>query len=145
MKVAGAFFVRRLTRVYRRFQSRLVSRRDRQEGYAAIDALVALMILASVLVCSVSATYSSLSVADAALELRRANELAGYLLETAPTTPGYTTGHAWGFSWTRTVAEPVETFGSSAICEQQVVLVGTRDRRRFSARTNAVCPAALAS
>ncbi len=145
MRVAGAFFVWRFAKGFRRFQSRLGSYRDPEAGYAAIDALVALMILASVLVCSVSATHGSRTAADAALELRKANELVGYLLETSPTTPGETTGEADGFTWTRVVADPVDTFGPSAICERQVVLTGVRDKRRFEARTNAVCPAALAS
>lgn len=135
----------RFTRSFRRLQPRLKPGRDCEAGYAAIDALVALMILASTLVCTVSATHGSRTVADAALELRKANELASYLLETSPATPGETTGAADGFSWTRTVAEPVDTFGASAICERRVVLTGVRDKRRFEARTSAVCPAALAS
>ena len=103
------------------------------------------MILASTLVCAVSATHGSRTAADAALELRKANELTSYLLETSPAAPGKTAGEADGFTWTRTVADPVDTFGPSAICERRVALTGVRDRRQFEARTNAVCPAALAS
>lgn len=114
-------------------------------GYAAVDALVALMILASTLVCSVSATHGSRLAADAALDLRRANELAGYLLDTAPTTPGQTVGEADGFTWTRVVSEPVNAFGPGAICERRVVLTGVRDHRQYDARSNAVCPAPVAS
>lgn len=112
-------------------------------GYAAIDALVALMILASVLVCAVSAIHTSRTAAEMAFQTRQANELSGYLLETSPTTPGQTSGEAAGFSWTRVVAEPVNTFGPSAICERHVVLKELRDKRVFEAWSNAVCPAAV--
>lgn len=101
------------------------------------------MILASVLVCAVSAVHTSRTAADIALQTRQANELTGYLLETSPTSPGQTSGEAGGFSWTRVVAEPVNTFGPSAICERRVVLTELRDKRVFEAWSNAVCPAAV--
>lgn len=116
-----------------------------QDGYAAVDALVALMILAAVLVSSITATHGSREAADLALEFRRASEMSAYLLETAPAEPGQTSGQSADFAWTRTVSEPVGTFGSGAICERRVVLTGARDNRRFEARTNAVCPAELES
>jgi hypothetical protein len=116
---------------------------DGQDGYAAVDALVALMILASTLVAALSATHGSRLVADAALELRQANELSAYLLETSPRTPGETSGEAEGFAWTRQVSEPVATFGAGAICERRVALTGLRDHRLYTTRTNAVCPAKL--
>jgi hypothetical protein len=116
-----------------------------QSGYAAIDALVGLMMLAAVLVCAVSATHQSREAAGLALEFRHANELAGYLLETAPAAPGVTHGQAVDFAWTRTVSEPSDTFGAGAICERRVTIVGLRDNRRFEARTNSVCPAAQES
>ena len=116
-----------------------------EAGYVAIDALVALMILASTLVCAVSATHGSRMAADAALELRKANELAGYLLETSPAEPGQTTGQADGFVWTRTVSEPVDTFGPGAICERRVSLIGVIEGRKYEARSNTVCPAELES
>jgi hypothetical protein len=141
----GGVFVLRLAKSFRRLAPSLEMIDGAEDGYAAIDALVALMILASTLVCSVSATHGSRTIADAALELRKANELTGYLLETSPTAPGQTDGEADGFKWTRTIGEPVDTFGASAICERRVVLTGVRDARRFETRTNAVCPAALAS
>lgn len=116
---------------------------DGEAGYAAVDALVALMILASTLVCAVSASHGSRLAADAALELRRANELTAYLLETSPTTPGETSGQADGFAWTRTVSQPVDTFGPGAVCERSIELIGLRDQRRYSAKTNAICPAEI--
>lgn len=141
----GGVFVFWSGKGFKRHQSRSYPHRHGEAGYAAIDALVALMILASTLVCAVSATHNSRTLADAALELRKANELTGYLLESSPTTPGETTGKAEGFTWTRTIEEPVDTFGASAICERRVVVTGIRDKRRFETRTNAVCPAALES
>ena len=141
----GGVFVLRFGKSFRRFRPRLKPGYHCQDGYAAVDALVALMILASTLVCAVSATHGSRMVADAALELRKANDLASYLLETSPKTPSETTGAADGFTWTRTVADPVDIYGAGAICERRVVLIGRRDKRRFEARTSAVCAAALAS
>lgn len=131
--------------VLRRLLSRRRSKADLEAGYAAVDALVALMILASTLICAVSAAHTSRTTAEIALEFRRANELTAYLLETSPDTPGETAGQLDGFSWTRGVAEPVTTFGPSAICERHVTVTAIRDGRRFEARGNAVCPAALAS
>lgn len=116
-----------------------------QAGYTAIDALVGLMILAAVLVSAVAATHGSREAADLALEFRKANELTGYLLETAPAEPGETSGQSPDFAWTRVVSEPADTFGPSAICERRVMLTGLRDSRRFEARTSSVCPAALES
>jgi hypothetical protein len=114
-----------------------------EAGYAAVDALVALMIFASTLVCAVSATHGSRMAADAALDFRKANELSAYLLETSPATPGETSGETDGFAWTRTVMQPVDTFGPGAICEHRVALTALRDKHKFSAKTNAVCPAEL--
>lgn len=116
-----------------------------QAGYAAVDALVGLMILAAVLVATIAATHGSREAADLALEFRKANELVAYLLETAPQASGETAGQSSDFAWTRTVSEPIDTFGSGAICERHVTLRGLRDGRRFEARTNSVCPAALES
>lgn len=103
------------------------------------------MILASTLICAVSATHTSRTTAEVALEFRKANELTAYLLESSPDTPGETSGRLDGFNWTRAVAEPVSTFGPSAICERHVIVTATRDGREFETRGNAVCPAALAS
>jgi hypothetical protein len=127
-----------------RLRSGQAALRD-QAGYASIDALVGLMILAAVLVSSVAATHGSREAADLALEFRKANELAGYLLETAPAEPSETKGQSPEFSWTMVVSEPTDTFGPSAICERRVTLRGLRDNRRFEARTSSVCPAALES
>jgi hypothetical protein len=98
------------------------------------------MILAATLVCSVSATHGSRLAADAALELRRANDLGAYLIETSPNDPSKTAGQAEGFAWTREVMNPVNAFGPGAICERRVVLTGLRDQRQFTVRANAVCP-----
>lgn len=100
------------------------------------------MILASTLICSVSATHGSRVAADAALELRQANELSAYLLEAAPSEPGQSSGQTGSFRWVRIVSEPVGTFGSGAICEHRVVLTALRVVRQYEAKTNAVCKAA---
>ena len=135
-------------RVLRRNAARVrsdLAASDDQAGYATIDALVALMMLAAVLVSSVTATHGSREAADLALEYRKANELTVYLLETAPKEPGRTSGQSPDFAWTRVVSEPTDTFGSGAICERRVTLTGLKDQRQFEARTSSVCPAALES
>jgi hypothetical protein len=117
--------------------------RGEVDGYATVDALVALMILASTVIASVSASHGSRETADAALALRKADDLAAYLLETAPPTEGATAGQVDGFAWLRLVSPPVETYGAGAICERRVILTALRDQRRYEARANAICPAAL--
>lgn len=144
MNGGGGEFVLRGEQILRRLLSRRSSA-DLEAGYAAVDALVALMILASTLICAVSAAHTSRTTAEVALEFRKANELAAYLLESSPDASGATSGQLDGFNWTRDVAEPVSTFGPSAICERRVSVTAIRDGRRFEARGNAVCPAALAS
>lgn len=114
-----------------------------EDGYAAVDALVALMIFSSTLICALAATQGGRQAADAGFELRQARDLTSDLLETSPTKPGTSVGEANGFTWRRIVSEPTEAYGAGAICEHSVVLTGLHDQRRFETRTNAVCPAAL--
>lgn len=113
--------------------------RGDQAGYAAIDALVALMILSSTLICGMSAAHQSVTAAEAALELRRANDLTSFLLETAPVEPGLTTGTTDGFGWRREVSAPVLTFGPGAVCVRAVRLTSDRSRRAYGAKTNTIC------
>lgn len=110
-----------------------------EAGYAAIDALVALMILSSTLICGMTATHQSVTAAEAALELRRASDLTSFLLETSPSQPGETRGTSDGFAWQREVSAPVLTFGPGAVCKHQVSLVSEKSRRAYAAKTNAVC------
>lgn len=110
-----------------------------QAGYAAIDALVALMILSSTLICGMTATHQSTTAAEAALELRRANDLTSFLLETSPIDPGLAVGVTDGFEWRREVSAPVLTFGPGAVCTRSVSLTNARSHRTYAAKTNAIC------
>jgi len=115
-----------------------------EAGHAAVDALTALMILASTLIFSITATYQGLQTSSAGLEARRANELVRYLLETAPTEPGAVSGKTGHLIWERIVSEPEQTFGSGAVCAQRVLIRSERSRRVYSAETLKICAAELA-
>lgn len=110
-----------------------------QAGYAAIDALVALMILSSTLICGMTAAHQSTTAAEAAFELRRANQLTSYLLETSPAQPGQTVGTTDGFGWRREVSVPVLAFGPGAVCVRTVSLANAKSHRNYTAKTSAIC------
>lgn len=116
---------------------------DEELGYAAVDALVAMMILASTFICAVPATFGSWRIAAAALELRRANSLSVYLLEAEPDARGADAGELDGFSWRREVGEPTSTFGAGGVCERTVTLTSQKTSRIFVTKANAVCQIVL--
>jgi hypothetical protein len=135
----GATFKRAKMRFRLRSGSQDASVRADQAGYAAIDALVALMILSSTLICGMTAAHQSTTAAEAAFELRRANDLTGFLLETSPVEPGQTVGTTDGFGWRREVSSPVLTFGPGAVCVRAVSLANTKSHRVYTAKTSAIC------
>lgn len=110
-----------------------------REGYAAVDALAALMILTTTLVCALSATHQGLAISKASYEARRANDLVRFLLETAPTRQAEDIGVADGLSWRRSVSAPQKTFGSAAVCLQSVEVTGTLSNRLYDAQQTVVC------
>jgi hypothetical protein len=84
---------------------RAVSKRKlRDGGFAAVDALVALTILATTLALALHATATSRSLAARALQSERAGALLQYLLQAGSHEPGQWSGRAEGFDWRLDVA-----------------------------------------
>jgi hypothetical protein len=116
-----------------------------EDGYASIDALVALMILTSTLICALTAAHQAAQLARFALETRQATVLGRYLIETAPLQPGVRGGRTDSFSWKQSVSEPVMAVGASAICVQRANIVADKSHRAFAFESNVVCSRAAAS
>lgn len=112
-----------------------------EDGYAAVDALVALTIFATTIVFAMLAVQASNQAAKAALEARRADEILKGLLELATTNVGTTKGSGASFSWTLTVQPPSLSAGGGAICEQDALAVSLGTGRRYQMSSARVCPA----
>jgi hypothetical protein len=116
------------------------------DGFAAVDAMVALMILATTLVLAIGAAETARRTAVAAEETRRATTLLRYLLDTAPPAVGGQSGRANGFSWQVDVRQAAPTSVPGAIlCDRIADLVSEKSGRRFRLETAAICPPPQAS
>lgn len=108
-------------------------------GYAAVDALVALMIISVTLIMSFQALQQADRTAKAALEARRAQTLLAYLLETTPRAFAEREGEGEGFTWR------VETDATGAerpieVCHLRAVLHSQASGRTYAAATLQTCP-----
>jgi hypothetical protein len=121
------------------FGNRRPAVRSASCGYAAVDALVALMILSSTLICALAALAQGLRAADAAREMQQARSIAADLIQTAEPRALSDSGRMDGLAWRRSVSEPVLVFGANAVCDVEVVVAGRDGRRRYALRSNAVC------
>jgi hypothetical protein len=72
---------------------------EQQDGFAAVDALVALTLLAITLSLAMEAAGSARRLGAAALQTRRATALLQYLQANAPAGPGKWSGQAAGMNW----------------------------------------------
>ncbi len=102
-------------------------------GFAAVDALVALTILATTIALALQAADSARKVAAAALQTRRAETLLQALALTDPGQVGEWNGRAQGFDWRVTVAEAPVDPGAPGLrtCTRSADLKETGGRRRF--------------
>lgn len=126
---------------------RPLSRRDTwpdvlrtQDGYAAVDALVALMILASTIVFALAAVHVGRQAADAALEARQSTQLLEEVLESAPGAPGESSARDRRFAWRLTVEEPVLVAGPAALCRHDATVTALATGRRYRLATARICP-----
>lgn len=111
-------------------------------GFAAVDALVALMILATAIVLSLQSVETARRAARAASETREATTLMRYLLDATPRDLGVLRGHAARFDWTvetRRVAGATAVPGGR-ICRRSVALMESNNTRHFSLSTAEICP-----
>jgi hypothetical protein len=116
-------------------------RSDQSGGFAAVDALVALSILATTIILALSAAQTARQTAVAASEMRRAEDLLRYLVDTAPWTMGRTSGHTTAFAW-RIDTEPTGTVAPTSsvqICSRSAQLRGVLTGRSYRIDTAAIC------
>jgi len=128
----------KIERVWRAASSDLPTR-EREDGFALTDALVAMLILSMTLVLSLTALGKARDVADVAWETRRAQSLLSHLIETAPHSfepgAGVSDAFTWAVETTTTGADrPV------AVCRRAVSLENRLSRRTYQAATLEACP-----
>lgn len=113
---------------------------DGEDGYAAVDALVALTILATTLVFGVAAIHTGSQAARSALEARQARAVLEAALERAPATPGVTQAADGRFAWRLVVHEPELVGGSIALCRRDATVSALATARRYALSTSVICP-----
>jgi len=108
-------------------------------GYALVDALVGLLIIAMGLIFSLEAGRQAHTAVDQALEVRRAQSLLIQLIETGPKSFTDSAGTTDSFSWQ---VETRATGGERPIqvCHRRVILTNVRTRRTYGAATLETCP-----
>lgn len=108
-------------------------------GYAAVDALVALLILSSTLIMSFQALQQAGRTANAAGEARRAQTLLVYLLETSPRVLEPREGEVEGFSW-RVEMDATGAERPIEVCRRSATLHARTSGRTYAAATLETCP-----
>jgi hypothetical protein len=114
-------------------------RGGRESGYAAIDALVALTLLASTLVFGIAGADQGLRAARAGLEVRQANDLIQHLLEASRAGQQSSSGMTALFAWELVVDGPVKSASAASLCTRTVTVRHLRTHRAYSARTDEIC------
>lgn len=107
-------------------------------GHAAVDAMVAMLIVSLAIVLSLRAVRQSERAASLALETRRAETLLKDLMLEGPGDFQPASGSTGGFAWT------VQTLSTGAarpiaVCRRLVTLTSA-SARRYSAATLGACP-----
>lgn len=115
----------------------------REAGYAAVDALTALMILTTTIALALTATAQARRVAVAAQETQRAQAMLAYLFE-AVDSQGARNGRMDGFAWRMDIA-PMSSGGEGpSLCRRSLEVRALASRRAYTAMTVSPCPRATA-
>jgi hypothetical protein len=101
---------------------------DRQGGFAAIDALVGLTILASALTLAMGAGLTALKLDTRAQRLQSARSQLVFLMENTKALPGERSGETAGLHWrTRVIVEPqAKAFGLCRVTSEVFPALGAR-------------------
>lgn len=110
-------------------------------GFAAVDALVALTVLASTLVLALGAVSSAQRAAAAALETRHAQQLLGSLMNLPKASPGVWQGNDQGLAWTLSLTSTIDPSlrGSWPVCRRIAEARSKRTARRYELSTVETC------
>ena len=113
----------------------------REAGFAAIDALVALTIMAMTLALTLEATATSRRLAGAALLSERASALLQYLIEAGSAAPGEWSGRSGGLNWRLDVVLQSADPHAPAVrtCRRLATASDPQSRRKFSLSALAYC------
>lgn len=106
-----------------------------REGFAAVDALVALLLLATTLSLVLGAQTSGRKLAAAAVETRLATVELGQLLDRG--TAGEANGRTGPFVWRSSEQRLSST--SETLCARRAEVRATRSGRVYRMRTTAPC------
>jgi len=122
-------------------------RQDGRAGFAAVDALVALVILSSALGLSLAATQSARKVAAQAARIRQAEALCRYLLAGDRGVVGVTTGRSSGLDWRLEIRSTSTDLdgGSSRLCDASALVRPSGGGTAFVMSTVIACPDARAA
>jgi len=115
-----------------------------ENGYASIDALVALMILSLAVILSMTALQQARQAANAALEVREAGILLSRLLESGPRSMEPASGQAQGFAWALNTT-PTGSERPIEVCRRQALVTSAASGRSYAAATQETCPPAAAA
>lgn len=111
-----------------------------EQGFALVDALVALTILSTTLILALSAARQADNIAKAAWEVREAHTLVAKLIDTARIDLGQEQlGQANGFSW-RVETQAIGAERPIPICRRSAVVTHNETGRKFSAAIVESCP-----
>ncbi|WP_312165803.1 hypothetical protein [Phenylobacterium sp.] len=114
------------------------------DGYAAVDALVAMTILASTIAASLTAAHQGQRIAQASLEVRQATALMQDLLDGAGDLAGVDEGRSAQFVWRRVVDESAQAAGVATLCKHSVLVTHRVTGRVYRAATERVCAGEVA-
>jgi hypothetical protein len=111
------------------------------DGYAAVDAMVALTILSTTLILAISAASVAARDAAGADEMRRASDLMAYLIDSRGDEPGPTSGRADGFDWSLSIQSPASSTLDLALqtCARSVALTAVSSGRHYELKSGRLC------
>lgn len=108
-------------------------------GYAAVDALVALIILSLTVILSLSAFQTAARAARIAAEAEAARTLLARLVESEPKDLDGSVGSTPAFAWT-VQTQPTASNALIDVCRRAVDLVARRSGRHYGVVTLVTCP-----
>ncbi len=113
-----------------------------EDGFAAVDALVALMILSATIILSLGAAEVARRATRDAVQLRRADQILLGLLKTSPQEIGVAQGRSSNFVWRVTIrpANAAPRSHTAQVCERVAQVQSLGDHRRYSMSTSELCP-----
>lgn len=114
---------------------------EAEEGYLLVDAVVALMILSTVLVLSFASLQVAQNLAGRSEEMRRADLILNTVMLDGENALEPSHGETDGFAWFLTVA-PTAVVHPVSLCDRRVVVQNLQTARSFEAATLAPCPLA---